>query len=73
MTDRTEHNAQIVAYGLQIAGSARVWPEFTAIEGAIAISSADAQAAKVTISGLYVTVTLADAGTDNCYVIVWGY
>jgi len=73
MTDRTEHNAQIVAYGLQAANSAKVWPEFTTIEGAIGISSVDAQAGKVTISGLNVTVTLADAGTDNCYVIVWGY
>jgi hypothetical protein len=73
MTDRTEHNAQVVARGLQAAGGAIVWPEFTTIEGAVAISSEDTQAAKVTISGLNITVTLADGGSDACYVIAWGY
>ena len=82
MTDRTEHNAQVVAYG-SVATSADaavevVFPEFTAIEGVLAgLNGTDnVVAIKASFSGITVTVTPASTVGDTAAtydLIVWGY
>jgi hypothetical protein len=82
MTDRTEHNAQVVAYGsVATAADAAVevvFPEFVAIEGAIACSNGtdNVVALQLGIDGLTITITPASTVGDTAStfdIIAWGY
>jgi hypothetical protein len=82
MTDRTEHNAQVVAYGsVATAADAAVevvFPEFTAIEGAlVGLNGTDnVVAIKVAISGITLTITPVSTVGDTAAlydIIAWGY
>jgi len=82
MVDRTEHNAQVVAYGSVAtaadAGVDVVFPEFTTIEGVLAgLNGTDnVVAIKASFSGITVTITpVSTVGdTEGTYdLIAWGY